>query len=422
MPISLDRSIMEEIKVKLVCDDTCRNNPLLKDKTSIHLSKLDIFTYGVMNMDVPPEKIGDNEFEYRESKIPSLESLYSDCIAFNSSKGQIVNKMKGECGKVVSELVGVGVGLRTFIDISKLTRRSINRIGVSKKQEKRLDFTASDGSQIYEVETKGTVYRKQVKPMIEHVHAKKAGKTAGPNRLGFITQIRKPNDKKPSLIHATDPEGYIRDTREKNYYDYLEYYLIYLSYILDNADYNTVVRRYLARRYARRPFIRTKRIPYQFTFNGIKYLGQCFDKRLIIEMIKPLSKRCRNLDQLFDLLTAKTGRTKFFLGIDEKLLQYFNYHFLDELEKYNMKEYLYEDEKSIYVQMSDGVLFLKSKDDSIGELSTMFTEEEVRLRLEAICSFLRGEPHECGGCCRSRDKKGKLCKIKTFRNHCYFHR
>jgi len=75
-----------------------------------------------------------------------------------------------------------------------------------------------------------------------------------------------------------------------------------------------------------------------------------------------------------------------------------------------------------YMQMSDGVLFIRSRDGSLPEMEEKFPESDVRARLFEFNDYLSGAGHECGAPCRSREIEGKPCEIKTYREHCHFHR
>jgi len=72
--------------------------------------------------------------------------------------------------------------------------------------------------------------------------------------------------------------------------------------------------------------------------------------------------------------------------------------------------------------MSDGILFIKSKNGQLKEIEKQFTEDEVKKRLSELYGYKRREPHQCGASCRSREKEGNPCKIMTYRENCHFHR
>lgn len=409
-------------KLILEKDDTCRNILELSPINEIKVEKPDIFNYGVFHYEIPPEKIGENDFEYLQSKIPAYYMLYDDQIDIPDKRNAIICKVSGEAAKNVSEIVGIGIGLKAASFIFKIQKKNIQKIGLSGKKEKRLDFRAKKNKEIVEIETKGTTNIYTVRSMIKDIHDKKIGKINGVNRYGFVTLLRKDTDKDDSRIYITDPDGEGNTTNYKGVYAFINYYLIYLSFILDNPQYNKLVRVLVNLVKFRKKIIKTEKFKYIFEYDKKKYYGQCFDKRLIKIFIDKYIESSATIDKLFKLLTDSIGVEKYFLGIDSEIIQAINSKNISLLENYISSDKYEKINEHEYIQMSDGILFIKSKDGSLPEMEEKFTEEEVKSRLGEIMNYEKNKWHECGAACRSRDIEGKPCEIKTFREHCHFHR
>lgn len=191
---------------------------------------------------------------------------------------------------------------------------------------------------------------------------------------------------------------------------------------MDNPIYNRIVKVLEKKINYRKPIIKEDKIKYIFEYNGLEYWGQCFDKRLILSKIRNYSENFRNLDQLFNILTSRIGREKYFLGLDKNIIKNINKKNTSFLENYSSND-IYQSRHNIeYIQMSDGALFIKSKNGELPEMERQFPEDEVKERLIQIINRERNEWHKCGAPCKSREKEGKPCEIKTFREHCHFHR
>lgn len=196
-------------KIKLIIDSTLSKNKNFSSWEDIEVEKQDIFNFGIFKYEVPPEKIGENDFEYLQSKIPAYTELYEDYIEMPNGKNSIICKVEGEAASDVSEIVGIAIGLKTTMDIFGIEKRKIRKIGQSGKREKRLDYKATNKDSQFEIETKGTTNKYRINSMINDIHAKKEGKDGGICRYGFITLLRKTNDNDESYIYATDPIGEI---------------------------------------------------------------------------------------------------------------------------------------------------------------------------------------------------------------------
>jgi hypothetical protein len=413
---------MDTIKLTVIPDDSCKDLEGFSITSTIKFAKTEIFTFGILNIDVPPDRIGENDFEYLQSKIPSYMGMYEDYIVLDKIHNRIIGNATGETLRQVSEIIGVGVGLKVFTYISKFERKTISKIGVSKHRVKRLDFRANNGKVEYEIETKGTAYKNNVKGMIDDVHNKKTGKDKTVRRIGFVTEIRKADEEETTIVHSTDPDGDVSIPEKRGIYKNIQYYLLILSYILDNPDYNSVVRKYEKEINYRKPIINKDKIHYRYIYNKRVYIGQCFDRRLILNKINYYKQESRTIDQLFKFLTDDQGKEKYFLGLDEKIIDMINVKDTKNVSMYTCDDYLFEDQNTLIAQMSDGTLFLKSKNGALPEIERIFPEDDVKKRLGEYFNYLGNERHECGASCRSREKEGKSCEILTFRENCHFHR
>ena len=409
-------------KLELITDDTCNDMSKVSNTSHIYVEKHDIFNYGVFHYEIPPDKISENDFEYLQSKVPTYYGMYDDHIDMHSSRNAIICKVPGEAAAKVSEVVGIAVGLKTSIELFGLDVKDIHKIGLPGTKEKRLDFYTKRNGQDIEIETKGTTLKSSVGTMISDIHSKKVGKKSGVRRYGFVTLLRKSADKDDSKIFMTDPDGDQPEVIRQGIYKYVDYYLIYFSFILDNFQYNRISKALLNNTKFRKQLINENKIMYSFEYNGKKYIGQCFDKRLILDNIISYSETSRSVDVLFKKLTSNIGKEKYFLGLDVDVIDLLNSKKVDELMAYESRDGYSSKNGVEFYQMQDGVLFIKTKDGSLPEMEKQFTENEVKERLGEIYKFNNNEWHRCGSPCRSREKEGKPCDIKTYRSSCYFHR
>jgi hypothetical protein len=409
-------------------DETLNDSHLFADVKSVSVEKQDIFNYGVFKYATPPDKLGENNFEYLQSKIPAYYDLYNDQIDFQENNKKIITKVSGEDAKDISEIIGIAIGLKSAEAILKLEKKTFKKIPVSesKGKNKRLDFESILNNKKIEIETKGTTYKNNINGMIKDIHNKKKDQeglnSKSVDRYGFVTLLQKVTDRNTAKVFATDPEDYSNYKSYDGIYSYIDYYLIYLSFILDNPDYNRVVK-ILKNRYSyRKPLIRLNKLKYKFKYENREYYGQCFDKRLMLKIITELYRNDDTVHTLFLRLTNKTGKEKYFLGIDIDILKNLNYQNTDFLREYQSQN-KYKIEKEIeYIQMSDGILFIKSLNGNLKEIEEQFPESEVKRRLNELFNYTRREPHKCGAPCRSREKERKPCEILTYREHCHFHR
>jgi hypothetical protein len=105
-----------------------------------------------------------------------------------------------------------------------------------------------------------------------------------------------------------------------------------------------------------------------------------------------------------------------------EILKNINSRNIKFLDNYILEDIYDTKENYSYIQMSDGVLFIISKNGALPEMEEKFSESEVKRRLAQLYLFERGIPHKCGASCRSKDIEGKPCDILTYREHCHFHR
>jgi hypothetical protein len=385
------------------------------------IDKEDVFTFGIFNYEIPPQKLGEDAFEYLNSKIPAYRIIYEDFIEFDSIGNRIINHATGEMARDVSEIIGIGVGLKASTSLFNYQRKNIVRIGISERKEKRLDFILKENSRVVEIETKGTVIPSNVSKMIQHTKDKKLGKPAGISRYGFIVEQRKADETNPSIIHVTDPLGDPIEIDEDIFY-FGFYYLPYFMYILDNPDYNKVVKKIIKKTKFRKYLVQKEKIKYRYRFEDKVYLGQCFDNRLVIETIKKYASNSRNVDQLFNMLTSSCGKTKYFLGIDENILDFLNSRMANNLINYSITETYINNSNYSQLRLSDGTLLIISKNGALPTMEDVFPEEDVKNRLREFYDYSNNERHPCGAPCRSREKEGKPCDIMTYRSNCHFHR
>jgi len=409
-------------RLELVADETLDGDGLFLTTKHVSVQKEDIWNYGVFHYEVPPERIGENAFEHLQSKIPHYYGLYDEQIDFAQDAQTITCKVGGEAATTVTEIVGVGVGLKAASEVFGFSKRDIAKIPPSSKKAKRLDFRVSCNGTPIEIETRATAYQRNVSQMIREVRDKKSGKAPDIRRFGFLTLLRKPGDSGCSRIHVTDP--LVPDEGEPlaGVYGHINYYLLYLSFILDNPRYNRIVRNLKNGTRYRKPILKEEWFKYTFEYGNTTYWGQCFDKRLILHFIQRFARYAKNADALFDALTQNIGLEKFFLGIDSQIIRSINKKDLTSLTTYSSSDRYETLGGQQYMQMSDGVLFIRSRDGSLPEMEEKFPESDVRARLFEFNDYLSGAGHECGAPCRSREIEGKPCEIKTYREHCHFHR
>jgi hypothetical protein len=158
------------------------------------------------------------------------------------------------------------------------------------------------------------------------------------------------------------------------------------------------------------------------THGGIEYLGEFFDRRLIVANIRGCWRQGIRLDALFRSLTSKIKHTKYFLGIDRHFIEIYNARLVDGLREYSHPTVVDSSGSGFTLLDADGIAIFKSIDGADPQMERLFPDEEVKRRLGHYVNFIDGKAKECGAPCRSREREGLPCKIKTFRGHCHFHR
>lgn len=173
-------------KLTVCLDDSIKDNTIFTSVTVLYLRKPDIFKYGVLNLDVPPLKIKENDFEYLQSKIPFLYGLYEDFIHLDQTK--IYNYATNETARVISEIIGVGVGLHYAITLLTIVPNKIKKIQHSAQKGKYLDFSFNQGNRNYEYEyeAKGTTYENHIKFHLDDIKEKKKYKDNTACRFGSV--------------------------------------------------------------------------------------------------------------------------------------------------------------------------------------------------------------------------------------------
>lgn len=407
------------INIEFIKDNTCDE---LTVPSHLSFEKEDIFNYGIFHYEIPPDKISDNNFEYLQSKIPSYIGIYEDYVDIDESKNSIKSKTTGESAKNLSEIVGIAVGLKSAIEIFNLKKNNIENIPISDKQEKRLDYKSIyQGSEI-QIETKGTTNKYKVKTMIADIHTKKIGKESITHKYGFVTLFDGLTKSDGTKIYVTDPPVELSNNAYEGVYKYINYYLVYFSFILDNPEYNKIFKTLTLKKSINKNTIKINKFNYNFTYDNKKYMGQCFDKRLILKFIQSSLIDNDTIGSLFKKLTNNYNRNKYFLGLDIEILKNINSRNVNFLSNYISEDIYDTHEEYCYIQMSDGILLIISKNGALSEMEEKFTELEVKKRVGQLYSFEKKRPHKCGASCRSREIRGKSCEILTYRDHCHFHR
>lgn len=405
------------VSVKVELDRSVRSNKFFQKPTTIRLSKPSIFKYGIYREEVP-EHIQEHDFEYLEGKVPHLVGLNSDWIELR--QGAIINLASSEKATEISEIIGVGAGLYYATKLLISNPNRIERIPHPKHKGKILDFAIHKNKIRYEIETKGTAYRRQIKSMKADIKAKKNANKTPSVKIGTIALARKQGDKDASKLIVMDDFDEARIEGGSVLLTCLQNYMTILSLIVDSTHYNRLRRRLSSKR--RRYRIPKEKIPNLFLHRGRKYLGQYFDRRLLLETITEQLDRSNGLNQLFRNLTKQVGREKYFLGLDEVVIDLLNRDAERDLSAYDLTSQLDEESDHFIYRDSDGVLLVKSRDRSLSQVEERFSEADVRKRLRFEFDYVRRRPHECGAPCRSRELEGKPCEKLTYREHCHFHR
>lgn len=407
-------------KFKITLDQSVSSNPFFTGIKTIYIDKLSIFKYGILNED-SPSFIGENDFEYFQSKVPSWMEFYGDNIEI--VKNRIISYARGENTKRVSEIIGVGVGLSYAIELLQINPNKINKIPKPKTMIKYMDFEVNKDGRRYEIETKGTTVHTNSKKnsLLKDIQEKKKVSDKTACKFGVITIANKEDNLKDTEIIVCDDYDDVKNNSKETIDRYINYYKLFLSFILDSTYYNRMMLK-IEEGKTHENLIDIKKIRGRYEYNGITYCGEYFDKRLVMDKIKKNFKKDMTISQLFNLLTEKEGSVKYFIGIDIRIINDINSLNVDRLSSYNVEKNIVDKENLRVIQDSDGVIFITTSNNSDGQVNENFTEEEVKRRLGSMVNFIIGNPHECGAPCRSPEKEGEPCEILTYRDHCHFHR
>jgi hypothetical protein len=409
---------MVSCSLKVELDVSILQPSIFNSITSISIDKEQMFSYGVM-VEEAPKKIKESDFEYLQSKIPALKSLLEDFLEIRSKR--IVNKSNDDRKKVIlSEFIGVGVGLFYAKNLFNLNPNRIKKLPRPNRRVPYLDYSAISRNKKLEIELKGTTYESKIANLITKCLSKKSASQNTAQKFGVITLIRKEGEIRDSkIVVCDDPEDNNKVDVREEIDTILEHYLPVLSFTLKPRDYNEF-RRVLGinKDKIKELQLIPKAFKHQVLYDGKKFLGGFFDKRLISENILKFSGEHGN----FELLTSKLGKVKYFLGIDEQIIDIINNKNYSKLLEYNSSEKVIENENGSVSITSDGVIFIKTTKGFNKEVEEKYTEKEVERIFNLFFKYLKRSPHYCGAPCRSKSREGRPCRIKTYGDRCHFHR
>ena len=423
MAKSIASPTISKATIEVVIHESAEGTSVFKKKVSMKISKPEIFKYGVFMYEVP-KHIRESDFRYLQSKVPFLEGLYNDYL--DLSDDSIINLSSDDrTKKLISETVGVAVGLRYTIKLLNTKAHKFKKIAPV-SEGKYLDYSVVEGGKLYEIETKGTVSN-SVTSMVADILAKKANAAHKAYlRFGTITKMK--NDVAESRVSSCmivddPPEETNNEEEEPDVRDtILANYGLFLSYILDSKYYNRFIRPVLDKRRVAKQ-IEAGKFFGRYIFKGKEYLGECFDYRLIEGNIRTAAiGGSRQVEAVFKRMTQKIGRTKFFIGLDRRLVEAINKGDYGYLTGFEADMQLVEEDGSYEFLDTDGILVVKSRGGSNSQLEQIFPENIVESRVRLYVSYVNGEAHRCLAPCRSPQKEGDPCQKLTYRGHCYFHR
>lgn len=374
--------------------------------------------HGIMVEEVP-EYVSMSDFEYLQSKVPSYKELFDDFLKIEVDG--IVNTAKNdEKKKRVSELVGVGVGLYYSTEVLNIDKKTIGKIERPNVRIKYQDYNAVANGKLCEIETKGTTYEHNIPPMIEHILEKKsASRNKTAFKFGTVTLLKRENNSDPSkLVVCDDPEKEVFLNDEDIFYSIASHYNFIFSLSMKSIRFNKYQKSLQKIKHEVR--INKNIFKGKYIFENKTYYGTYFDKRLIFDKIKNLVDFKDSL-KIFNLLTTNEGNEKYFFGVEESIIDYINSKNINLLHEYKSKKWILEEnKKEVYLDI-DGVIFVKSLDGSDSQIEKSYSDDEVKKILKLMIDYSEGITHKCGAPCRSEDKKGKPCEIKTYASNCHFH-
>lgn len=406
--------------IEIQLDDTVKYNVFFQSITSIEINKAELFKYAIMMWEVP-KNIRESDFTYLQSKVPALEMLLSDHIEFSSDT--IFNLSTDDrVKKLVSEAVGVGIGLKYSIVLLNTNPSKLKKIDAP-SEGKYLDYATIVDSREYEIETKGTVsnYYANMKKDILEKKQSRASKNVH-LRFGTICMLKNVGQtNKSNCIIVDDPPNDNNIDNDDTFNTQLWSYATILSHIIDSKYYNKFVNPLIQGKIGRIR-INNRKFFGKYIFENKLYLGECFDYRLIKENIRELDLDKNKKDALFQLITQNIGVTKFFIGLHIDVISAINRKNEVFLRQYESEVRFVDKHETIKFLDKDGILIIKSRNHSDAQLEEIFSEDEVEKRLGLFSNYLQGYAHKCGVPCKSKALKGKPCDMMTFREACHFHR
>jgi len=404
--------------IKIELDDTVKDNVFFQKLESITINQTELFKYGINVIEVP-DHIKDSDFDYLQSKVPHLESLYSDFMSFSSES--ITNlSLDDRTQKSISEISGIALGLKYSVELLQTNPNKFKKIGIP-KNGKYLDYSIIIDDKKFEIETKGTT-QKTYSKFKNDILSKKENQNSNPVhlRFGTIAMInRKDRSVNSKCVIVDDPPENVLVKKDDTFITQLYNYGNLLSFIIDSKNYNKYIA-LLRKNKINKVKINQKKFYGQYQYLGKTYFGECFDYRLIRENLDNLVIDKTNIN--FDKYTKKCGNVKFFIGIEDVVITAINKKNHDFLKTYISQTYYSKDEMSTHFIDKDGIIVVKSIDGDDIQLEGLFPEEEVINRLKLFKSYINENPHKCGAPCKSRWIKGKPCEKMTYRKYCHFHR
>ncbi|WP_290574606.1 hypothetical protein [Leeuwenhoekiella sp.] len=407
-------------KFEIEIDETAKGVKLFEKADSISISKAELFKYAIMMWEVP-NHIVESDFDYLQSKIPGLELLISDFIEFDSLSVKNLSN-DDRIKKLISEAIGVGIGLKYTVEILDTNPNKFKKIAPL-TDGKYLDYSTIKDNREYEIETKGTV-NKYYSTFKKDILSKKANKLSKSVylRYGTIAMIcdSKTHRNAKCVIVDDPPENNFAE-EDNVFKTQLLAYASFLGYIVDSKNYNKFIKPLKKEKFGKIK-INENKFFGKYILNGVEYYGEFFDHRLIREQIDKVVRENIEAKEFFKRLTQNLGKNKIFIGLDEKVIEAINTSDSEFLNKYESEKLTRENERKSVFLDKDGILIVKSKSGSDRQIEKIMTEEEVARRLGLYVNYLRGNPHKCGAPCTSRYLEGKPCEIRTYRGNCHFHR
>ena len=408
-------------KFEIEIDESAKGVKLFENISNISISKAELFKYAIMMWEVP-NHIVESDFDYLQSKVPSLEMLISDLIEFNASNIKSISN-DDRVKKIISEAIGVGIGLKYTTEILKTNPNKFKKIEPL-TDGKYLDYSTIKDNREYEIETKGTVskYYKNFKKDILEKKKNILGKKVY-LRFGTIAMYCDSKGIRPSkCVIVDDPPENVFSQDDDVFKTQLLAYASFLGYIVDSKNYNKYIRPLRNEKFHKIKVNESKFFG-KYSFKGNEYYGEFFDYRLIRDQIdKVVRDNNIKAKEFFNRLTQNVGKNKIFIGLDNRVIGAINLNDSEFLNKYQSETFNVDNNKKSIFLDKDGILIVKSTDGSDKQIEEIMTEKEVARRLGLYVEYLKGNAHKCGAPCTSKYLEGKPCDIRTYRGNCHFHR